>query len=140
MDARSDANACCDDWHHSVTSARVDLRIDDNSTWMDAFQFGEPDDTTWTLTGQSFELDVQRTPYDAVPLLHLDTAGGRIFIDDVVQRVIHFNVSPDVIQTALRPGEYVYDLVMLDGSTPPVRVALMHGSLFVSRGVTFPPP
>lgn len=130
----------CEDWTaHSVTSARVDLRIDDNSTWMDAFQFGEPTDTTWTLSGQSFELDVQHNPYDAVPLLHLDTAGGRIITDDLVQRVIHFNVSPDVIQAFLNPGTYVYDLVMLDGSTPPIRVALMHGNLTVSRGVTFPP-
>jgi hypothetical protein len=130
----------CDDWTaHSVTSARVDLRIDDNSTWQDAFQFGEPDDTTWTLTGQSFELDVQLNPYDTVPLLHLATVGGRIVVDDVVQRVIHFNVAPTDIQAASRPGTYVYDLVMLDNSTPPVRVALMHGQLFVNRGITFPP-
>lgn len=134
MDAR-----CDDEVAHSVTSARVDLRIDDNSTWMDAFQFGEPTDTTWTLQGQSFELDVQHDPYDAVPLLHLDTVGGRIIIDDSVQRVIHFNVSPTDIQASLNPGTYVYDLVMLDGSTPPIRVALMHGNLMVSRGVTFPP-
>jgi hypothetical protein len=130
----------CSAWTaHSVTSARVDLRIDDNATWMDAFQFGEPDDTTWTLNGQMFELDVQRTPYDAVPLLHMDTAGGRIIIDDSVQRVIHFNVDPTDIQASLSPGTYVYDLVMLDGSSPAVRVALMHGYLTVSRGITFPP-
>lgn len=122
---------------HSVTSARVDLRIDNNGTWMDAFQFGEPDDTTWTLDGQSFELDVQRTPYDAVPLLSLSTTDGRIVVDDLIQRVIHFNVDPDDIQSALRPGEYVYDLVMVDGSD--VRVPLMHGKLFVQQGVTYPP-
>jgi hypothetical protein len=133
-------DAKCEDWTaHSVTSARVDLRIDDNSTWMDAFQFGFPDDTTWTLNGQSFELDVQLTPYDVVPLLHLDTAGGRIIIDDPVQRVIHFNVAPTILQASLNPGTYVYDLVMFDGSTPPVRVALMHGYLTVTRGITFPP-
>lgn len=133
MDAR------CDDYTtHSATSARVDLRIDDNGTWSDAFQFGEPTDTTWTLTGQGFELDVQRDPYDTVPLLSLSTVNGRIVIDDVVQRVIHFNVSPADIQANLNPGTYVYDLVMLDGSTPPIRVPLMHGNLTVSRGVTFP--
>jgi hypothetical protein len=135
MDAR-----CDDDWEaHSVTSARVDLRIDDNGTWMDAFQFGEPEDTTWTLTSQGFELDVQRTPYDAVPLLHLDVAGGRIVVDDVIQRVIHFNVAPDDIQAALKPGTYIYDLVMVNNSNPSIRVPLMHGQLFVSRGITFPP-
>lgn len=132
---------CCptDGCDHSVTSAHVDMRIDDNSTWMDAFQFGEPDDTTWTLASQGFELDVQLTPYDSVPLLHLDMVGGRIIVDDIVQRVIHFNVSPTDIQASLKPGTYVYDLVMLNNSTPSIRVALMHGQLIVTRGITFPP-
>jgi hypothetical protein len=129
----------CPDWcNHSVTSAHEDLKIDNNGTWMDAFQFGTPTDTTWTLTGQSFELDVQRNPYDPVPLLHMDSAGGQIVIDDMVQRVIHFNVSPAVLQASLPPGTYVYDLVMVDASTPSVRVPLMHGVLKVAQGVTFP--
>jgi hypothetical protein len=130
-------NKVCSDWEgHSVTSARVDLRIDNNGTWMDAFQFGEPDDTTWTLDGQTFEVDVQRNPYDTVPLLSLTSANGRIIVDDPIQRVIHFNVSPDDIQANLPPGMYVYDLVMVDGSD--VRVPLMHGQLTVTQGVTFP--
>ena len=133
-----DANAYCDDdWkNHSVTSARVDLWIDNNGTWMDAFQFGEPADTTWTLDGQEFELDVQLNPYTA-PLLSLSVVNGRIFVDDVAQRVIHFNVAPDDIQASLRPGLYVYDLVMVNGSG--VRVPLMHGTLQVQQGVTYPP-
>jgi hypothetical protein len=121
---------------HSVTSAHVDLRIDNNGTWMDAFQFGTPIDTTWTLDGQSFELDVQRNPYDLVPSLHMDSAGGQIIIDDTVQRVIHFNVPPANIQASLTPGKYVYDLVMVDASD--VRVPLMHGVLVVAQGVTYP--
>jgi hypothetical protein len=128
---------CCDKWgSHSSTSAHVDLRIDNNGTWMDAFQFGEPDDTTWTLTGQTFALDVQLSPY-GVSLLSLTTANGRILVDDVVQRVIHFNVAPDVIQASLKPGEYVYDLVMINGSD--IRVPLMHGTLCVGQGVTYTP-
>jgi hypothetical protein len=121
---------------HSSTSAQVDLAIDNNGTWSDAFQFGTPGDTTWTLEGQTFELDVQRTPYDLVPLLHMDSAGGQIIIDDVIQRVIHFNVPAANIQAALDPGDYVYDLVMVDGAN--VRVPLMHGTLEVTQGVTYP--
>jgi hypothetical protein len=123
---------------HSVTSARVDLRIDDNGTWQDAFQFGDPTDAdeTWTLDGQKFEMDVQLNRYDAVPLLSLTTDNSRIIIDDSVQRVIHFNVTPEDIQGSLKPGAYLYDLVMVDASD--TRVPLMHGSLFVVRGVTFP--
>lgn len=132
--------SCCSEegCTHSVTSAHVDLQIDNNGTWSDAFQFGEPDDTTWTLTGQTFSMDVQRSYYDTTPLLSLATSTGRIVIDDVVQRVIHFKVDPTDIQAALKPGQYVYDLVMIDGSTPGIRVPLMHGIVIVAQGVTYP--
>jgi hypothetical protein len=123
--------------NHSVTSALVDLRIDNNGTWMDAFQFGKPGDTTWTLDGQTFELDVQLSPYDVTPLLHLSTSNGMILVDDTVQRVIHFKVDAALIQGSLTPGIYVYDLVMVDVLN--VRVPLMHGSLTVVQGVTYPP-
>lgn len=133
MDAR------CDDYPwtgHSVTAAHTNLKLANNVTWMDAFQFGYPNDTTWTLVGQTFELDVQLTQYDATPLLHLDSATGTIIIDDVNQRVIHFNVPPTTIQSSLKPGIYVYDLVMIDGSNN--RVGLMYGTLEVIQGVTYP--
>ena len=122
---------------HSVTSALVDLRIDNNGTWMDAFQFGKPGDTTWTLDGQTFELDVQLSPYDLTPLMHLSTGNGMILVDDTIQRVIHFKVDAALIQSSLTPGVYVYDLVMVDASN--LRVPLMHGSLTVVQGVTYPP-
>lgn len=125
-----------DDCPHSATSARVDLAIDDNGTWSDAFQFGFPDDFTWTLANQQFALDVQLTYYDATPLLSLTSANGDIVVDDIVQRVIHLNVSDTVIQASLTPGQYLYDLVMFDNSVPPVRVPLMHGVLYVSHGIT----
>jgi len=132
-------NAKCSPWDgHSVTSARVDMSIDNNGTWSDAFQFGDPDDLTWTLDGQTFEVDVQRNRYDQVPLLSLSTGNNRIHVDSTTQRVIHFDVPPAVIQDALDPGVYTYDLVMVDGSSPAVRVPLMHGTLTVTQGVTYP--
>lgn len=124
----------CDDVHSS-TSARVDIAIDNNGTWSDAFQFGETDDTTWTLAGCAFELDVQRNAYDTAPLLHMTTGNGRIIVDDEIQRVIHFQVDPADIQAALTPGSYAYDLVMIDAQS--VRVPLMHGVLEVGQGVTY---
>jgi hypothetical protein len=123
---------------HSVTSALVLLQVDNNATWSDAFQFGDPDDTTWTLSGCTFEMDVQRDPNDAVPLLQMNTGNGRIIVDDVVQRVVHFNVAAVDIQANLDPGTYVYDFVMLDGAVPPVRTPLMHGTVTIQQGVTFP--
>ena len=87
---------------HSVTSALVNLSIDNNGTWMDAFQFGTPGDTTWTLTGQKFEMDIQLNYYDATPKLSLTSTAGKIVIDDVNQRVIHLNVDPATLQAALQ--------------------------------------
>ena len=127
---------------HSITSAKVDLRISNNTTWQDAFQFGEPDDLTWTLEGPMFELDVQRNPYDASPLLSLSSSENEIIIADILQRVIYMNVDAQAIQESLAPGTYVYDLVMIAGDNPAppaVRVALMHGTLQVVQGVTYPP-
>lgn len=120
---------------HSATSAHVDLAIDNNGTWSDAFQFGDDDDTTWTLNGQSFALDVQLTYYDATPKLSVKSNLGEIVIADPNQRVIYLNVPPFTIQSSLPPGRYVYDLVMIDGTTG-VHVPLMHGTVDVAQGVT----
>lgn len=126
----------------SQTAAEQNLKISNNVTWQDAFQFDDPDDDTWTLDEQMFELDVQRNPYDTVPLLSLSSAENEIIIADVVQRVIYMNVDASVIQGSLSPGTYVYDLVMIAGDNPAppaVRVRLMYGTLQVVQGVTYPP-
>lgn len=117
-----------------VTSAHVNLQIDNNGTWQDGFQFGKPGDISWTLAGQSFSLEVQRNRYDTVPLLSMSTTDGKIIVDDIVQRVIHFNVDPVEIKATLSPGTYVYDLLML--SDTGIYTPLMHGNLQVCQGVT----
>ena len=127
----------CSKWDcHSVTSAQVNMCVDNNGTWSDAFQFGTPGDTTWTLDGQQFSMDVKLNPYYSPPQLSMTTANSRIIIDDTIQRVIHFNVIASDLQSFLEPGTYTYDLVMIDGSG--VRVPLMHGSVTVVQGVTYP--
>lgn len=121
--------------NHSSTSARVDMSVDNNGSWSDAFQFGETDDTTWELTDCTFELHVRRNAFESSPLLSLTTGNGRIVIDDNIQRVIHFDVASADLKAALDPGDYVYDLVMTDANS--VRVPLMHGILEVVQGVTY---
>jgi hypothetical protein len=122
---------------HSVTSAHTDIAIDNNGTWQDAFQFVPPDGVSWILSN-NFEMDVQANRYDVTPLISLSTVNGRIIVDDVNQRVIHLNVTASDIQANLRPGEYVYDLVMMDNSLPPIRTVLMHGRIVVGQGVSYP--
>lgn len=125
----SNGNCCCEH-AHSVTSAHVDIAADNNGTLSDAFQFGDPTDTTWTLDGCTFAMDVQLTYYDAAPKLSLSSMAGTIVVDDTVQRVIHLSVDP----VPLLPGAYVYDLVMTDALG--TKTPLMHGALCISQGVT----
>lgn len=117
------------------TSSRVDIAIQDNATWQDAFQFGTVGDTTWSFTGQVFRLDIKASRDDVAALLSLTSGAGQIVVDDVVQRVLHMNV-PESTLTVLPAAEYVYELMMLDASSPTVRVPLMHGDITVSHGVT----
>lgn len=118
------------------TAATVDIVQQDNATFQDAFQFGTPGDTSWSLTGMTFRMEVKASRDDIAPLVTWTTAGGQIITDDVVQRVIHFNVPDTVLQTSLPPADYVYDLIMLDGSVPPIRTQLMQGLFTVQHGVT----
>ncbi len=129
------------------TSARVDMEIALNATWEDAFQFGGPTDTTWSFSGQKFWLDIKGNIEDAAPALRLvsdaETFVGfpylanAIVVDDAVKRVLHLNVDMATLVNYLLPWQnYVYDLIMIDGSSPAVRVSLMHGRVRTALGVT----
>lgn len=134
MDTRALCCECGD--AHSATSAHYDMAIDNNGTWRDAWQFDDEDDLTWTLDGTTFLMDVQLNYYDAVPKLSLRSQDNEIIVADTVKRVIYLNVDPSAIQSALTPGVYVYDLIMIDGSG--VRTPLLHGYVKVAQGVTYP--
>lgn len=120
----------------AVTAAIVDIFQQDNATLQDAWQFGTPGDTTWSFTGMSFKMEVKASRDDVAPLVTWTSGGGQIIVDDVVNRVLHMNVPDTVLQALLPPACYVYDLIMLDGSTPAIRTPLMQGRIYVSRGVT----
>jgi hypothetical protein len=118
------------------TAARVDMEISNNATWNDAFQFGVAGDTSWNFSGQNFRLDIKGNKDQSSALLTISTDLTTIVVDDITQRILHFNVQDTAIRAALVPGDYVYDLVMYDFSTPPVRVQLMSGKLKVTQGIT----
>lgn len=118
------------------TSAYISIFASDNVTLQDAFQFGLATDTSWTLVGQNFRMEIKASRDDVAPLLTLTSAGGSIIVDSTSLRVIHLNLSEAALQAALPVGEYVYDLVMFDGSVPPIRVLLMQGRFCLSKGVT----
>ncbi len=129
------------------TSARVDMELSLNATWQDAFQFGDPTDTTWNFSGQKFWLDIKGNIEDTTPILRLVSTSetfvgfpylqNAIVVDDAVKRVLNLNVDMATLVNDLLPWQtYVYDLVMIDGSSPPVRVQLMHGKVKTVLGVT----
>lgn len=118
------------------TAAIVDIVVSDNATVQDGFRFGTPGDTSWSLTGMSFKMEVKGSRDDIAPLVTWTSGAGQIVVDDVVARVVHLNVPDTVLQSVLPPAQYVYDFIMLDGSTPPIRTQLMQGCFEVRHGVT----
>jgi hypothetical protein len=132
----------------SPTSEKVDIVVSNNATFNDSFWFDPPypwgvtgatgpTGTNWTLTGQNFRLDIKGNKYTQVnPLLSLFSTNGQIVVDDVNQRILHFNVPEATLTAALIPGEYEYDFIMYSNDNPPVRVQLMHGKFRVDEGIT----
>lgn len=123
-----------------VSSARVDLVASTNATFGDALQFDPPvagaTGPAWSFSNQNFRLDVKPNLETTLPLLSLTSAAGEIVVDDVTERILHFNVPDTVLAAALIPGTYIYDFIMFDNSVPPVRVQLMHGRFVVTDGIT----
>jgi len=125
------------------TIARVDLYLFNNVWWTDAFQYGEPDDTTWSFTGKSFLLDIKQNSTSTSPLLSLSSTNGDIVVDDTVLRILHMEVDDIRIRASLPVNElaspeldpYVYDLIMVDDITGE-RQMLQYGELVVYQGVT----
>lgn len=119
-----------------LTAAIVNMVTQDNATFQDALQFGTPGDTSWSFVDMTFEMSVKASRDDVTPLVTFTSGAGEIVVDDVVNRVLHFNVPDTAIQAALPVATYVYDFLMLDGSSPAIRTVLMQGQLGIKRGVT----
>lgn len=121
----------------AVTAARIDIVTPDNCTWTDAFQFGILGDTSWSFTSQNFRLDLKgNKDTQTAALLSLTSGAGQLVVLDPVQRILQMDVPELTLTTALVAGEYQYDLIMYDGSVPPIRIALMYGKFTLSHGVT----
>lgn len=123
-----------------ASSAHIDLVAAQNATFADAIQFDPPvpgvTGPSWSLSGQSFRMDIAANYEANTALLSITSAAGQIVVDDVTERTIHFNVPEATLQAALIPGDYVYDLIMFDGSSPSIRVQLMHGTFTLADAVT----
>jgi hypothetical protein len=126
--------------------AVVRFSIPNNAWWVDALQFGEQGDTSWSFTGKSFLCDVKANAADTTVLLALTSSGGTptIIVDDAVNRILHFSVTDHAIRAALPVTNcnatppalpYHLDLVMVDNGTGE-RDLLFTGTVEVTQGVT----
>ena len=61
--------------------------------------------------------------------------GSVIVVDDPINRILHSDV-PESVLAVLVPGSYLFDFVMIDGSTPPIRTMLMQGKFVLQEGIT----
>jgi hypothetical protein len=128
----------CDKHDQPPSSSYVKIVAANNATFQEAYQFDPPvsgmTGPAWTLA-PNFRLDI-KAYHEGPTLVSFTSGAGQIVVDDPVQRLIHTNVPESVIQGALVPGRYIYDLIMYDNSVPPVRTALMTGEFVVTDGVT----
>lgn len=117
------------------TAAEVDIVVPNNAYLQEAFRFGDDDDTSWSFTGKTFIMEVKVNHDATTALLELTTANSRIVVDDATLRILHFFVTDDAIRAAVPNGQYVYDLIMIDGSNN-ARTRLMFGKITFEQGVT----
>jgi hypothetical protein len=137
------------------TAASVDFVTSNNTTWTDSVQFDPPpvpggpptpywpqgaSGPTWGFVGQNFRMDVKTNINASGPIaswFSTGVTGGQIVVDDPVQRILHMNVpESQYVTDGMVPGSYIYDFIMFDGATPPVRVMLMRGKFKLQAGVT----
>jgi len=119
---------------HPPSSSHVKIVTAWNASFSEAYQFDESTDVTWNFTAKTFRMDIKGNYEQDTALLSLTSAASYIVVDDVTLRILHFNVPEAVIQAAMPPGNYVYDLIMTDADG--VRVPLMHGDFVLTQGVT----
>ncbi len=120
---------------------RVDIGVASNSWWDDSFQYGDPEDQTWTLTNKSFYCSIKVNDSVSTPVLvTFSTGGGTILVTDAVNRIITMNVTDIALRAALPsvPYTYVYDLLMVDNVTGQTDV-LQYGIFQFSTGMTIGP-
>ena len=90
----------------------------------------------WTLSGQYFRLDIKADREQSTSLITFFSNTGQIVIVSSTNRVIQMNVPETAWVGVLPPGDYVYELMMYDGSVPPVRTPLMHGRFRLVHGLS----
>lgn len=121
---------------HPPTSAIVDISVSNNESFNEAFQFDDATITYWDFLNKTFALAIKGNFEQTSALITLVSGAGQITVDNAVLRILHFNVTDTVLNAALVPGCYVYDLIMTDASN--VKTQLMHGAFNFTNGVTAP--
>jgi hypothetical protein len=67
----------------------------------------------YSLAGFTARMQAKVTPEDVAPTLNLTSANGGVVLDDTLKTITI--VVTDVQSAALEPGDYLYDLELVDG-------------------------
>lgn len=133
------------------TAAQVDIVTSNNTTWADSFQFDPPGMTgfppppyspfgvspTWSFFNQNFRMDVKTNINATGPIASWTSSNNQIVVDDVNNRILHMNIPESQYSLdGMVPGTYIYDFIMYDGSSPPIRIMLMKGKFTLQAGIT----
>ena len=135
-----------------ATAASGDLVTSTNTTWQDGFQFDPPavpgqppppywpfgvTGPTWTFQNQNFRMDVKTNINATGPIASWTSSNNQIIVDDITNRILHMNVPETQFSiNGMVPGTYIYDFIMFDNSSPPIRVMLMQGKFRLREGIT----
>jgi len=102
-----------------------------NSAFRERIRLGD-DNATWTLDGADVQMQIRTPPPDMVVVKSASIGSGEISVHDAATRVIEFQISSGSM-SALPPGEYVYDLLVIISGEARRRLA---GPCIIEPGIT----
>jgi hypothetical protein len=117
------------------TSAHADITVAKNTTFSDAVQFDDADDTTWDFLNKTFRMGLKGNYEQDDETVAFTSAAAEIVVLDPALRILGFNVPHATLAAVLVPGCYVYDLLMTDTDTAVV-TQLMYGEFHYAEAVT----
>ena len=117
------------------TSSHANITVAKNTTFADAVQFDDEDDTTWDFNDKTFRMGLKGNYEQAAETVAFTSEAAEIVVLDATLRILGFNVPPATLEAALVPGVYLYDLFMTDTNTA-VKTQLMYGEFRYAEAVT----
>jgi len=116
-----------------VSAGALDIVAEQGATFLLALLWTDSNDDPIDLTGYTARMHVRHVPNASTFVVELTTENGRITLGGTAGTI---GLSIDAEATAeLSPGEFVYDLEMVDGDNV---TRLLEGACLIHAEVTRP--